>query len=58
MDYLNQIYPQVTDSPVIKDWIQSMINSYSYDQLLLLSINSEIINKINCNIISFSCGII
>jgi len=39
MGYLNQNYPQLTDSPVINDWVQSMINLYSYDQLLLLSIN-------------------
>jgi|ERR1700759_457279 len=56
MAYLSQNYPQLTGDPVIKDWVQNMINSYDYDQLLLLSINSEIINKINCNIILWSCG--
>ena len=54
ISYLSQNYPQLTGDPVIKDWVQNMINSYDYDQLLLLSINSEIINKINCNIILWS----
>ena len=56
MAYLSQNYPQLTGDPVIKDWVQNIINSYDYNQLLLLSINSEIINKINCNIILWSCG--
>jgi len=35
-----------------------MIDSYSYDQLLLLTTSTEIINKINCNIEIWSLGLI
>lgn len=55
--YLNLKYPGTTSDPFIKDWLMSLIDSYDYVQLLSITVNSEIINKVNCNIILWTCGI-
>jgi hypothetical protein len=57
--YLNLKYPGTTSTsdPFIKDWLMSLIDSYDYIQLLSITVNSEIINKVNCNIILWTCGI-
>jgi hypothetical protein len=55
--YVNDKYPTTTSDPFITDWIKDVVDQYDYLQLLSTVCQTEIINKINCNIIIWSCGI-
>jgi hypothetical protein len=57
MDYLNLSYSNIASDPTITNWVHSIINSYDYNQIISPTISSDIINKINCNIIIWSSGI-
>jgi hypothetical protein len=55
--YVNDQYPTTTSDPLITQWIKSIVDQYDHIQLLSTVCQTEIINKINCNIIIWSCGI-
>jgi hypothetical protein len=57
LKYINDKYPTTTSDPFITDWIKGIVDQYDYIQLLSTVCQTEIINKINCNIIIWSCGI-
>jgi hypothetical protein len=57
LKYINDKYPTTTSDPFITDWIKGIVDQYDYLQLLSTVCQTEIINKINCNIIIWSCGI-
>jgi len=57
INYVNNKYPGTTSDPIMTDWIKSIVDQYDYLQLLSTIAQTEIINKINCNLIIWSCGI-
>jgi|SRR5580693_6525871 hypothetical protein len=57
LKYVNEKYPTTTSDPFITDWIKGIVDQCDYLQLLSTVCQTEIINKINCNIIIWSCGI-
>src|SRR6266567_1272239 len=57
INFVNDKYPTTTSDPLINEWIKSIVDQYDYIQLLSTVTQTDIINKINCNIIIWSCGI-
>lgn len=57
INYVNEKYPTITSDPFVSEWIKGIVDQYDYLQLLSTVEQTEIINKINCNIIIWSCGI-
>jgi len=55
--YLECKYDGISTDLMVIDKIKSMIESYDYIQLLSMSNNSEIINYINSNMLSWAFGI-
>jgi hypothetical protein len=57
-NHLNLSNHEITSTPFIKDWINSIIEYYEYIQLFSLTMISEIINIINYKLLLCTSGLI